>query len=208
MKSIKCNITRSLFVVMLAVVSLCGGTASAQIRLGVKAGYGINSLSLKHGNLDFGSYVGYSVGLTSEINLPVIGIGVDVSALYTHRDCELRGENDEHFKRGYFEIPVHAKFKFDIFGLNRIAVPFIYAGPDFAFLVDDYDEGRNFKEHKTAISLNLGFGVELMRKLQISANYGYGMTKAFETIGISNGEITGNIEGKDCCWTISAAYFF
>jgi hypothetical protein len=101
---------------------------------------------------------------------------------------------------------VHAKYKLNMLGLNRILVPFIYAGPDFAFLTSESDPSNSFKNRKMSVSLDLGGGVELINHLQVSVNYSLGMSKAFEYVGI-NSDVR-NVTGKDRCWTISAAYFF
>jgi len=72
-------------------------------------------------------------------------------------------------------------------------------------LLSDSDTG-DFKTRKWNTSWNVGFGAELFRKLQIHANYGIGLTKAFEYI---NKEVESTtVKGKDKYWTITAAYLF
>lgn len=182
--------------------------AQAKLRFGAKAGFGVNNVKFNRSIMDADNYLGYSIGATAELEIPVIGIAFDASALYSHRSnkIEVQDEENRTYKRNYFEIPVHAKYKINLMGLNKFMVPFIYAGPDFAFLTSENDPSDSFKNRKTSVSLDVGGGVELINHLQISVNYSFGMTKAFEYVGL-NSEVK-NVTGKDRCWTVSAAYFF
>ena len=182
--------------------------AQARFRFGAKAGFGINTVKFDRSIMDADNYLGYSVGVTAELELPTVGIALDASALYSHRSNKIlvQDEDNRSYKRNYFEFPVHAKYKLNMLGLNRILVPFIYAGPDFAFLTSESDPSNSFKDRKMSVSLDLGAGVEVINHLQLSVNYSLGMSKAFEYVGI-NSEVR-NVTGKDRCWTISAAYFF
>lgn len=197
-----------LFLLALTVLAV-SVTAAAQLRFGVRGGLGINDMKFDQNVLDNKNYLGYSVGVAAEFQVPVIGIAVEGAALYTHRTSELRGEGDQgiDYKRNYIEVPVHAKYKLTLPVVDRIVVPFIHLGPNFAFLTNSDDEGHAFKDKKMAVSLDVGGGVEIVRKLQLAVNYGLGMSKAFEYVGVDQ-EQTSNIKGKDRCWTIMATYFF
>lgn len=202
MTTLKRYLTIALLLLMLPSV------AQARFRFGAKAGFGINSVKFDRSIMDADNYLGYSVGVTAELELPAVGIALDASALYSHRSNKILVQDEENrsYKRNYFEFPVHAKYKLNLLGLNRILVPFIYAGPDFAFLTSESDPSNSFKNRKMSVSLDLGGGVELINHLQVSVNYSLGMSKAFEYVGI-NSDVR-NVTGKDRCWTISAAYFF
>ena len=84
-------------------------------------------------------------------------------------------------KRDYIDFPINVKYKIQIPVISKIFAPFVSTGPDFALLLSDSDTG-DFKTRKWNTSWNVGFGAELFRKLQIHANYGIGLTKAFEYI--------------------------
>ncbi len=190
------------------LLSLIPCTAQASFRAGVRAGLGINKMKFNRDLLKSDNYLGYSVGVTAELEIPVIGLAFDASALYTHRagDIYVYDDQDRTYKRNYIEIPVHAKYKFNILGLNRVVVPFVYAGPDFAFLTSDKDPSNSFKNKSLSVAFDFGAGVELFNHLQVGVNYSAGMTKAFEYVGINPD--ARNVTGRDKCWTISAAYFF
>ncbi len=202
MTALKKYLTITLLLLMLPCA------AQAKFRCGAKAGFGINTVKFDRSIMDADNYLGYSVGATAELELPAVGIALDASALYTHRSNKILVQDEENrsYKRNYFEFPVHAKYKLNMLGLNRILVPFIYAGPDFAFLTSESDPSNSFKNRKMSVSLDLGGGVELINHLQISVNYSLGMSKAFEYVGL-NSDVR-NVTGKDRCWTVSAAYFF
>ncbi len=202
MTALKKYLTITLLLLMLPCA------AQAKFRFGAKAGFGINTVKFDRSIMDADNYLGYSVGVTAELELPAVGIALDASALYTHRSNKILVQDEENrsYKRNYFEFPVHAKYKLNMLGLNRILVPFIYAGPDFAFLTSESDPSNSFKNRKMSVSLDLGGGVELINHLQISVNYSLGMSKAFEYVGL-NSDVR-NVTGKDRCWTVSAAYFF
>lgn len=192
---------------LIAVMGLASTPAMGQIRFGVKGGLGLNKVSFNRDVLDNKNYLGYSIGITSELNVPILGLGFDVSVLYTHRSSELINmENGATYKRNYIEIPVHAKYKLHLLGLENVAIPFIYAGPDFSFLTHSSDPSDSFKDSKMLLSLDVGGGVEIVRKVQLSVHYSYGVNKAFEYVGVN--DKAGDVTGKDQCWTISAAYFF
>ena len=202
MSTLKKYLTITLVLLMLPCA------AQAKFRFGAKAGFGINTIKFDRSIMDADNYLGYSIGATAELELPAVGVAIDASALFSHRTnkIQVQDEDNRTYKRNYFEFPVHAKYKFNLLGLNRIAVPFIYAGPDFAFLSSETDPSDSFKNRKMSVSLDLGAGVEVINHLQISVNYSLGMSKAFEYVGL-NSEVK-NVNGKDRCWTISAAYFF
>lgn len=199
--------TRIALLTLIAVLGLSATPAKGGIRFGVKGGLGVNKVSFNHDVLDNDNRLGYSVGLTSEITVPLVGLGFDVSALYTHRSSELLNTVDNAtYKRDYIEVPVHVKYKLQLPGVERLVTPFFYAGPDFSFLAHSSDPSNSFKDYNMIVSIDVGGGVEVLKKIQVSAHYSYGVNKAFEYMGMSNQP--SNITGKDRCWTISAAYFF
>ncbi|MBR1551188.1 MAG: PorT family protein [Muribaculaceae bacterium] len=177
--------------------------AHAQFRLGVKAGLAINHLKFDRNIIKNDNRAGFTAGVTAEFNLP-LGFGFDAAVMYTHRNNVLSGSTDT-YKRDYIEIPVHLKYKLSIVGLNNVLTPMAFAGPNFAFLAHESRQER-WDNRSTVTSLDLGFGVELLRHLQLSACYSMGLSRALKQVGMSsNGE---EIDGRDRTWTIAAAYFF
>ncbi len=183
--------------------------AAAQVRFGVKAGVALNSIHFNKeivNDLTSGSNrAGFTGGVMAEVQVPIVGLCVDGSLLYTHRSATLKGSTSEEvFKRDYLDIPINLKYKFNIVGLSSIFAPFVYTGPDFAVLVSETKQD-GYKNKTLSTSWNIGFGAELFSHLQVSATYGIGVTKAMEYVGIKGSE---KVSGKDRYWTVTAAYLF
>ena len=196
------HITKILVIIVLTTVAAM--PAQAQVRFGVKGGITINELKWDKDIISSDNRAGFTGGVMIEVGLPVVGLGIDGSVLYTHRENELILEG-EKLKRDYIDFPINVKYKLQLPVINKIFAPFVTTGPDFALLLSDKDKG-DYKSRKWNTSWNVGFGAELFKKLQIHANYGIGITKAFEYI---NKEVEAKtVEGKDKYWTITAAYMF
>lgn len=196
------NIAKISIIIALAMAASL--TAQAQVRFGLKAGVTINELKWDKDIVSKDNRAGFSGGLMIEAGLPVVGLGIDASVLYTHRENNLYLE-DTKLKRDYLDIPINVKYKLQIAVLSKVISPFVTTGPDISLLLSDDDKG-DFKTRKWNTSWNVGFGVELFRKVQIHANYGIGLTKAFEYLG--KDVDSKPVEGKDNYWTITAAYLF
>ena len=196
------RITQIAIIVVLIITAT--STAQSQVRFGVKGGITLNKLKWDKEVVSKDNRAGFTAGLMMEIGLPVVGLGIDASVLYAHREDDMYFE-DVKLKRDYLDIPLNVKYKVQIPVLCKIITPFVTTGPDFALMLGDTDKG-DFKTRKWNTSWNVGFGVELFRKLQVHANYGIGITKAFKYIGKDvNSE---PVQGKDKLWTITAAYMF
>lgn len=194
--------------IIIALAIIANATAQAQFRFGVKGGITINELKWDKDIVSKENRAGFTAGLMVEAGLPVVGLGIDASVLYAHRQDDLyieEGAQVTKLKRDYLDIPVNVKYKIQIPVLSKVISPFVTTGPDFALMLGDTDKG-DFKSRKWNTSWNVGFGAELFRKVQIHANYGIGLTKAFEYIGKEVNSTP--IHGKDKLWTITAAYLF
>ena len=138
---------KTVFCVALVAALFLAVPANAQFKFGPKVGMNISTLSLS-GNLsdnfkanNISSFTG---GLMAEFMVPVIGIGVDASLMYTRKGSDLKDITSgisESKHVDYVEIPINLKYKFSLPVVGSILSPFVYAGPSFAFRVGD-----NFKE--------------------------------------------------------------
>lgn len=199
-------------VIAVAVVAVMAmAPAAAQVRFGVKAGVALSSLHFNKKILnditDGDNRAGFTGGVMCEVQVPVVGLCVDGSLLYAHRSTELKGSSsNEVFKRDYIDIPINLKYKFNIVGISNFFAPFVFTGPDFAILVGDKEQ-NGYKSKTLNTSWNVGLGAEILKHVQISATYGFGISKALEYVGVSNNSNEG-INGKDRYWTVTAAYLF
>ena len=195
---------------LVAVVLGCS-SASAQFRFGVKAGVNLNSLHFSNlkSNLDKDNGCGFTGGVMTEFQVPVIGLCLDASLMYSRMNASTGIFNtDEHGiitetiepNKDFLEIPINLKYKFPI----PLAQPFLFTGPSFAFKLGGDDDVFKTKTFQTA--WNIGVCVELFNHLQVAGSYGFGMNNIMkEVAGINT---TNDFKVKNNYWTITAAYLF
>lgn len=203
------------FSVLFLVVALCMGlSAQAKFGFGPKIGMNVNQMSFSGTNLiDSDNRCGFTGGITAEYIAPVLGIGFDISLMYsymeTNVDVEAFGVTTSETESGSFlEIPLHLKYKLSLPAIQSIIAPYIYTGPSVAFKVSGDDSYYNTKN--TQWGWDLGIGVELIRHLQIGAGYTWGINKIAEIpeIGVPGVNYTDDIKVKNNYWTITAAWMF
>ncbi len=206
MKSIRNIIT----VAMVALVAFFAAVpAAGQLKFGIKAGAAINDLKFDTDILSKDNRAGFTGGIMLEFTVPLIGVGLDASAMYVHRTAEFQPDVNadmESSGRDYIDIPINLKYKLSIPVVEKVIKPFVTTGPSFAFLVSKKDVNEFFKNKTCDIAWNFGFGLEFLSHVQIAASYGIGLTNTLEFVGLSGNKAT--IEGKNRYWTVTAAYLF
>lgn len=201
---------KAIFCVALVAALFLAVPANAQFKFGPKVGVNISTLSLG-GNLSenfkSGNITSFTGGLMAEFMVPVIGIGVDASVMYTRKGSNLKetvSGLSESQHTDYIEIPINLKYKFSLPVVGSVLAPFVYAGPSFGFRIGDNfaDQYKN-KSFETAI--NVGIGLELFKHLQIAGQYGWGLGKTME---VEDNILNSTLNGKSRAWTVTAAYLF
>ena len=181
--------------------------AQAQIKFGVKGGLNISKVTFSEDIVKGDNRTGFFIGPTAEFTIPVVGLGVDVAALYNQTEAKLEGmasnlpETTEKMKS--IEIPLNLKWTM---GLGSTLGVFVAAGPQFGFNVGDGDYAHIFDMKSCYTSFNVGGGVKLLRHLQVGVNYNFGITDLAESI--SDGKIESDVDMKRKTWQISLAYMF
>lgn len=204
---------KQLILVALMVVFVCG-SASAEFRFGVKAGANFSSLHL---NSDWketfksSNTAGFTGGVMTEFTVPIIGIGFDLSLMYTHVNNELKDANLEEGTVGknFLEIPLNLKYKFNLPVVNNIVRPMLFTGPTFAFKLDK-SVFKSIQTKTCQIGWNVGLGVELFKHLQIAGGYTIGMNNVLKLTGNNLPGIgsVNTVKIKNNYWTVTAAYLF
>jgi len=193
------------FALALAVVM----PAMAQFKFGPRVGINVNSLHFNEETFNKDNRTGFNAGLQAEFTVPVIGLGFDVSVMYVKRNAEYMnsiGDNSAtKLHSDYIEVPVNFKYKIGLPVVGNIITPYVFTGPSFAFLTSKKII-NDLQNKKCDIAWNVGLGVEFIKHLQIGASYGFGMTKALQSVGVA-GDKAG-IEGKNRYWTVTAAWLF
>ena len=195
-------------VVLLATMTVA---AQAQVKFGVKGGLNLTNMKFDNSIIDKSNQTGFFIGPTLNFTLPVVGLGIDASALYDQRSAEV---NDEKLKQQSIQIPINLRYGF---GLGNTASIYIFAGPQFGFNVGDkktnlVNEALDWRMKDSSLSANVGLGLMLLNHLQVSANYNIAMgtTGEFDILkdvpDAAWKQVTGKTKAN--AWQLSVAYFF
>lgn len=188
---------------LLVISCLLAVPAQAQLRWGLKGGVNLAKASFSHSDLKSDNFTGFFVGPTAEFTIPMVGLGVDGSLLFSQRGLKIKGD-DKSIKQNGLEIPINLKYTF---GFSSLAAVYLAAGPSFIF---DFSKDKGIKniteikQENAQVAINIGAGVKLLDHLQIGANYSIPVTKTakLQTLGIDNASY------KTRNWQVSLAYWF
>jgi hypothetical protein len=202
---LKQSIMKKLFAVVLMAVAFAM-PSKAQFSWGIQAGLNMSNVSVKDAAEDASgaikSRTGFFVGPTVKFTLPIVGLGIDASALYDQREGK---SGSETIKSQSLQIPVNVRYGI---GLGSIAEVFAFAGPQFGFkLSGDKNFGSEEWTLKSSnLSANIGIGATVLSKLQAKLNYNIALGKTGE---FKDKDIAKEIgSAKFNAWQISLAYFF
>ena len=191
------NFKKVIATFLIAVLGI--GVADAQFKFGVKAGLNVNHLStnLKE-NFDKNNAAGWTAGLMTEFQVPVIGLCFDLSLMYARMNSEKELDN-----KNFIQIPLNIKYKFQLPVVSSFLAPYIFTGPSFDFKLDK--ETLDAVKTKTFQAVwNVGLGLELVKHLQIGASYGFGINNILDKV--YDGANTVSLHNN--YWTVTAAYLF
>lgn len=181
--------------------------SQARLRIGPRVGIDVSSLHFNQHIFDKENRVGFTAGLQADLTLP-FGFGFDASVMYARRSIEaVSSTTTIKAKRDYINVPINLKWGLNLPAINKVFIPYVFTGPDFAFLASKRAISDAWNSHKVDVSWNVGVGIELVRHLQFSATYGMGMTKLGHTLGITN-QPHDDIEGRNNNWTVTVAWLF
>lgn len=179
--------------------------AKAEVKFGLKGGLNLTSISLDANAISKSNQAGFFIGPTFKFTIPIVGLGFDASALYDQRKAEV---DNTSVKQQSIQIPINVRYAI---GLGSTASIYFFAGPQFGFNVGDKDiktDVGNWTFKSSNISANVGLGLMLLRHLQVSANYNFGLGKTGELEQDIPGAIKSIDDGKLNAWQIGVAYFF
>ena len=228
-------------VLLTLCVALMGlGIANAKpINFGVKAGLNVNKLSF---NKDFASSMknscGWTAGVMAEFTVPIIGIGADVSLMYSRMNNSsevaytdqvipstagsLLGSTSasaatvtdvsDLYGKNFLEIPLNIKYKLSLPIVASIVKPYAFTGPNFAFRLGKSfkDNLKNIESRSCQIAWNVGLGVELFNHVQVGASYAFGINNVVKTLNkVADTTVDPvDIKAHNNYWTVTAAYVF
>ena len=198
------NTIKRICVVAIALATI-STAAMAQFRIGPRVGINVNSLKLNKELVAGDNMAGFTGGLQAEFTIPLVNLAFDASVMYTRhntKDIEIEGGK---LKRDYISIPVNLKYKIGLPAVGKIISPYIFTGPEFAFLCSKQAITDAWEQKKVDIAWNVGLGLQLFTHLQVGASYVFGLTKMVETFSHYNGA---PLDGKNKYWTVTAAWLF
>lgn len=206
---------------IVAALLICAGSANAKIlSFGLKAGLNVNKLHFNKEALKDLSTAdnscGWEAGVMVEGNVPIIGLGFDLSLMYARMNNSSQAilntsQGDEVFNgkeagKNFLMIPLNIKYKFNLPVVSKYIVPYIFTGPDFAFKLDK-NIINSVKTHTCQVAWNIGLGVEFVQHLQIGASYGFGINNIADKLPNSWVNAT-DLNVKNNYWTVTAAWLF
>lgn len=198
-------------VVLFAAITM---TVQAQgIKFGVKGGLDIQNMKFNESVFNTENKMGWFVGPTLQVSLPIGGLGVDIAGLYDQKETKINGES---IKQKNILVPVNARLKL---GIGSQAGIYVAAGPQFAFNVGDKEfsldkEGKELAEStfqlkKSSFSVNLGAGIYFSKHLEIGFAYNIALgSTADASWKAATDAVLKSDDTKPKSWQISAAYYF
>lgn len=212
---------RKIFTAAIVAATMLFSTSSAQaqVKFGLKGGLNVTNMSLNSEVFDADTQTGFFIGPTVKFTLPIVGLGIDASALYDQRDAKITVEDngasvESKIKNQSINIPINLRYGV---GLGSTASVYLFAGPQFGFNVGDKNQSL-FKDmgewrlKSSTFSVNVGLGAMLLSHLQISANYNIACGKTGETtVSSALGELAQSAakkRGRANAWQIGLAYYF
>ena len=212
---------RKIFTAAIVAATMLFSTSSAQaqVKFGLKGGLNVTNMSLNSEVFDADNQTGFFIGPTVKFTLPIVGLGIDASALYDQRDAKITVEDngasvESKIKNQSINIPINLRYGV---GLGSTASVYLFAGPQVGFNVGDKNQSL-FKDmgewrlKSSTFSVNVGLGAMLLSHLQISANYNIACGKTGETtVSSALGELTQSAakkRGRANAWQIGLAYYF
>lgn len=152
-------------VVLLQTLALLFGAMplSAQVEFGITGGLQMVSLDFSADGFEKSNRFGFFVGPQLDIETPILGLGVEVAALYDQRDFKV---NDHTVRQKSLVIPVNGRLGTYLF--DTVAA-FLMAGPQLSFNIgpttDQWTNAKKVKQQyifeSSTFSLNFGFGVRV-----------------------------------------------
>lgn len=206
---------KTLSAAVVAVMLMLALQAQAQIKFGVKGGLNVTTMKFNRHVLDKSNSEGFYFGPTMKFTLPVVGLGVDASALYNQCSSKMTAEQgneqmitnrEETLTRQAISIPVNLRY--DV-GLGDDASIYFFAGPQASFNVGGKIKDIDWKWADTDFSVNVGFGVMLLNHLQVNTNYNVGIGKTGE-LGEHSvfTHLRKGFHGRANTWQLGLAYYF
>lgn len=209
-------------IALVAAVFMLAPAAQAQFSFGPRIGVAVNKLRFDSDMLHSDNRAGFTAGVEAQFMIPGLGLGLDASLMYVRRSADFMSEYNKDLpetddpayhlqgglrvSRDYIDIPIYVKWRIGLPVIGKIVSPYLVTGPDFAFLTSRRAITEAWRNKTVDVAWNVGAGLQLFTKLQLTATYGFGITDATKRDApLNDGKY---IDGKNRYWTITAAWLF
>ena len=212
-KNVRCAVVKALLILITFHFSLF--TSEAKVRFGVTGGFQLTDMTFSQDALDKTNRMGWFVGPTVKFTLPVVGMGVDVAALYDQRDLKV---DDTVFKQK--SVVVQGSARYGV-GLGELLGIFLKVGPQFSFNVgDDFvhwlttkEEYKQWSLQETMLSVNMGVGVTFAKHFEADVRYNVPISKTSDFTWSELGDelrdqTWHHAKSRTNAWSVSVTYFF
>jgi len=192
------------FVSLLFVLNI--NDANAQIiRYGLKAGIDVNDHKINSDMLRVGNRVGFQVGGTLELSVPLTGFGVETGLQYGNKSYKVtnKAEDGDISNLSYLTVPIYLKKRFSLLGVAGI---YVSAGVYGNLKVSGGDltiDDVKYKQQGFQTGLGVGAGVSLLNHLDLGMLYRYKFSDTYSDDGAKD-----FVKVDRQTWTISLAYLF
>ena len=191
-------------IIALCFVLLNVGLASSQLKFGVKGGFDVSNNRINKDVLNASNRLGFQIGLTTDVRVPIVGLGFELSALYGHQEYDLKDEKYDLSSYNYIRVPLNIKYKYNFVGLFGV---FVAAGPYAEFKVSGGNlksVSEEWKSKSFGAGVNAGAGVSLLSHLEVGMYYRKSLTNNY-----SDNDIFKNmLKKKTDNWSVNLTYFF
>jgi hypothetical protein len=151
-------------------------TSNAQVlKFGVKAGPNFSNFSGGVDELEYSGRTSFHAGVLVEFKA-TSSLGIQPELLYTSQGADVDGVGD--FNLDYVAVPVMAKFY--VLG-DKLSID---VGPQFSFLIDEFDEAH--ENEKFDFAIGAGASVYITKSIFGSARYTIGLTEASQDAEVKN----------------------
>ena len=204
---------------IILLIGLCISTSvkAQDVEFGIKAGLNVTDMKLSSELFKTTTRAGGFIGHTIKFTLPIVGLGVDVSALYDFRQAKVTDPTSQEKTVKQQQIAIPVNFRYSV-GLGSMASAFLSAGPQWGINIGEKDFKWNrrssYSLKKSNFSINAGLGVTFMKHFEVSANYNIAVgktaeVKALETIGNAAEQLIGiKTKSRNNSWQVAVAYYF
>lgn len=212
---------RVIFYTALCLILVCSATAEAQVKVGVRAGLNLTSLSImkNDGIYADGIYAidnntGFFAGPVVQVGLPV-NLSVEGGLLYSRQQAKVECPYlvpgpifQSTLTHQQIAIPISLRYNLPIV---KGVKAFAYGGPQLSFHLGSREKEMDYGDwlaEKTEFSMNVGLGVNLFSHFEVAVGYHAVCGKSSE-IWINREWSYGECiyKGRFNAWQLSLAYY-